>query len=159
MRTFALLSNKTSENNNVKQRVNWSEERLKQALLSLKQTCSMKTTAKELNLTTESLKRALSRRGYSMRGKLSRGFKRDNAKARSIYISHSNLNPESPFIAQAAFENKPINGCSWPIGDLNEGNFKFCGLKRANGSYCHKHYNRAYVPTAPMNELSLEGYI
>jgi len=42
-----------------------------------------------------------------------------------------------PFKAVEALNAKPENGCSWPIGDLESGNFKVCGAKRArHKSYC-----------------------
>jgi len=160
MRTFALWSNKLARNNGVKHRAVWSDERLKQALQMLKKTQNMKLTAKEIGVTPDSLKRALRRRGLTMRAALGRMSQAKKITGTdSIFAPSANLSDNSPFIAQAAFEAKPANGCSWPIGDLRMDDFRFCGAKRAKGSYCLGCYERAYIPAPPLSELRIEAYI
>lgn len=36
--------------------------------------------------------------------------------------------------------------CAWPIGDPQLAGFRFCGARRARGSYCDEHAKRAYQP-------------
>lgn len=160
MRIFALCSNKSSKNIALKHRAVWNNERLKQALSTLKQTQCVKLTAKEIGVTPDSLKRALRRRGLTMRAALGRiNQAKKTTGTDTIFAPSANLSDNSPFIAQAAFEAKPANGCSWPIGDLMMDDFRFCGAKRAKGSYCLECYERAYMPAPPLSELRIEAYI
>lgn len=155
MRNFSLWSTKNTQP--VKLRTVWNNERLREALTSLKTTKNIKETAKQLGVPTTNLSRALRRRGFVIRATVAR-MKIDcgSHKARTaIWGPNQFISDEAPFNAQAAFEAKPINGCSWPIGDLAKGDFRFCGAKRAKGSYCGACHERAHL-SAPLSNLELE---
>ncbi len=71
------------------------------------------------------------------------------------------LNPKAwePLEGMTAVREVPGFGfCRWPIGDLEDGSFGYCGAPACNGkkgkvsSYCSGHYVRAYraSPPAPL---------
>lgn len=159
MRVFALCSNKPSDNKPVQTRTVWDDKRLKEALIILKETKNIKTTAKQLGVKADNLKRALRRRGFVIRAAMSRLVSHDKGSVhkspQTIFGPNAFISEESPFIAQVAIENKPINGCSWPIGDLKLGDFKFCGAERAKGSYCQACHDKAYKRTEPLSESDI----
>ncbi len=68
------------------------------------------------------------------------------------------LNPKAwePLEGMTAVREVPGFGfCRWPIGDLEDGSFGYCGAPACNGkkgkvsSYCSSHYVRAYRATPP----------
>ena len=43
-----------------------------------------------------------------------------------------------------------LSSCRWPIGDPQQSGFYLCGAKTsAQGSYCARHMQIAYVPAKP----------
>lgn len=36
-----------------------------------------------------------------------------------------------------------VGDCAWPIGDVGDADFGFCGAPVAFGSYCARHYDRS----------------
>lgn len=44
--------------------------------------------------------------------------------------------------------------CRWPIGDVSDADFHFCGAQRVSGlSYCLPHARRAYQPPQPRRSV------
>lgn len=139
----------------VAKRTSWNEARIKQALVTLK-THNLRATAIKLDVSLNSLRHALSREGVSIRAyrKLAKGRKQlahGHSRA-SAFVSPEIGGEERPFLAMAAFEDRPHNGCSWPIGDLDKGAFKFCDKPRVSKKpYCSECLKRAYEAAEPLD--------
>jgi hypothetical protein len=150
MRPFALASKGIPVNKIVKRRTVWSEDKLEKALSALK-ISSFEQAAQRLNVTQASLSRALRRRGFSIRAHMARP-KAKPAPAPAHFKSDFYIGENAPFLAMQAFESKPDNGCSWPLGDLAGDSFSFCGKPRAaKGAYCPECFKRAYEPSLPLS--------
>lgn len=139
-------------------RKSWDEAILRQALITLK-TQNLRGTAATLGVTHHALRHALSREGVSVRAYRSIVAKKKRVAhhgAKATTFAGPSLGANRPFLAMTAFEERPANGCSWPIGDLEGDEFRFCGKPRASRrSYCLACAKLAYVGAPPLN---LESY-
>ncbi len=43
-----------------------------------------------------------------------------------------------------AVEALTATGCRWPMGEVADEGFRFCGVSRVKRSYCAAHYRLAY---------------
>lgn len=131
----------------IKKRKIWKIQDVQRAVAKLR-TSTLHVTAKELNVSAHSLRFALRRRGFDVRFLRAKSIDGQTRLKSSVWPLNSfpSLPIEAPIIAMEAIERKPEHGCSWPIGDLAEGNFRFCGRPRARRkSYCAicaQHANR-----------------
>jgi hypothetical protein len=132
------------------QRKTWNNGDISQALTMLK-THDLKATSKQMDVTFHSLRQALSRAGISVR------VYRKAMKARKAVAHHTNrpqafiapspIDSNRSELAMLAFERKRENGCSFPIGNLDEGEFDFCNEPRMRlKPYCEACSKRAYEP-------------
>ncbi len=141
----------------------WDELSINQALLALR-TQDLKGVSHQMGVSQHSIRHALGREGISIRAyrrAVAHEKKRVHTRSKSAaFISiHIGNELERPFWVMAAFEHKPANGCSWPIGDLDQGSFKFCGAPRARKKpYCAECAKRAYEPATPLDK-KLYSYI
>lgn len=141
-------------------RVNWDDARIALALNTLK-THDLNGTAKRLGVGRDSLRFALNRRGISVSAfrkiaSKGRGGRHSNLGSTKAFIDPCIAGENRPFLAMDAFEKKALNGCSWPIGDLDGDAFDFCNAPRAKGKpYCAQCATRAYEAAPPLSELGL----
>lgn len=97
--------------------------------------------AHELGVKYETLRKALGRRGIKLSDYAPKP--KGRTAPRRAFIAPSE-NPERAFHAMAAFENDP-GGCRYPIGDLDKGNFRFCGREANNKTYCPSHHEATHI--------------
>jgi hypothetical protein len=132
----------------VKSRKTWKYGDLETAIERL-QKYNLKQAAMLLKVSPNSLRFALKRRGLTI-GRIRRIGKSTalRRRANAPYIppaSTFNITLDSD-LAVRAFELKPERGCSWPYGDLDKGDFRFCGEPRQSGkSYCANCAKLAYL--------------
>jgi hypothetical protein len=142
-----LSAMEKGENAPIVRRKTWLRLDIAQALKDL-ETASLEVVAKQIGVSRNSLRFAINRAGIDLRAY--RSFKaRERDKRRfpkSASQSFLAPNEAKPFVAMEAIEAKPDNGCSWPIGDLESGEFSFCGQPRLfKKAYCAACMGKAYV--------------
>jgi len=141
-------------------RVSWDDARIALALNTLK-THDLNGAAKRLGVGRNSLRFALNRRGISVSAFRKRAIKGKGGRHSGIGSTKAFIDPHvtgenRPFLAMAAFEDRPANVCSWPIGDLDGDAFGFCNAPRTKGKpYCAQCAKRAYEAAPPLSALGL----
>jgi len=118
----------------IDRRPKWDDALVDTALAMLKHD-EPAFVAKKLNVPYHGMRKALSRRGYQLRQFLRKRPKGHRGRL-SAFVKPSDTN--RAFEAMKAMENDP-GGCRFPIGDLDKGNFRFCGSDPETGSYCNHH--------------------
>jgi len=137
-----------------KKRINWNNEPLLQTALENLKNHGLRKTAHKLNVSVCALRFALKRRG--IRASAITYTKRTNVRIADKIGAISRVSTPNPLQAEEALEHKPDNGCCWPMGDLANGNFRYCGKpKRLGKSYCEQCYKRAYVPNSALTESAV----
>lgn len=124
----------------------WDDQALTRALILLK-SHSVAATAQLMGRKPNAVRHALTRAGVSIRA-MRQHYAKPN-KHRPHDASKAFVSPDGGInseLAQMAFEAKPANGCSWPIGDLESQAFSFCGRPRKpKRPYCAACCKRAYI--------------
>lgn len=121
----------------------WKSGDLQTAIEMLKRK-SLKQTALHLEVSPNSLRHALKRRRISVRAL--RRMRIGDAPIPPVRIPEPGNPAIDPFVAMAVMEAKEPNGCSWPYGDLVEGDFYFCGKPRkSKSSYCPECAAKAHI--------------
>lgn len=71
----------------------------------------------------------------------------DNPPSRPIvrpaFLPRPGLGPLPP--GAAALVKLEATSCRWPMGEVAEDGFSFCGAPRSRGSYCAAHRRMAYA--------------
>lgn len=133
-------------------RKTWLQLDIAQALSDLER-LSLRAVADKIGVSQNALRFAIDRAGIDLHAYRSAKAK-ERAKLGPRFkgqIKRSFLSPNEakPFVAMDAIEAKPDDGCSWPIGDLEEGEFSFCGQPRLfKKAYCAACMSKAYVAPA-----------
>ena len=137
-----------------KKRINWNQGPiLKLAIEGLKNH-GLKKTANQLKISQSAIRFALKRRGIETR--ILRKSKPQSVRIADQICIVPRIKTDDPFLAQSAFEARPDNGCSWPIGELADGDFHFCGKPKLSGkSYCKACYSRAYIAGSEISEAGV----
>lgn len=109
--------------------------------LNLLQANEPPQVARKLGISYGSLRRALYRRGIRVKDFFIQRAKTRRQRVRALV--KPSANPNRPFNAMAAFEHDP-GGCRFPLGDLDQGTFRFCG-RDTNRTYCATHRGKVYL--------------
>lgn len=133
-------------------RINWNKGTILSDALEGVKNQGLSWTAKNLGIGIHALRFALRRRGIDSRV-YARKYESHPKSDRLIRVPI--VRAPDPFLAQEAILDKPDNGCSWPMGDLANGDFHFCGkLRKAGKPYCKGCCKRAYLPNQPESMLA-----
>lgn len=127
----------------------WSDELVKKAVKILKNHGPF-NAAQMLGVKYHSMRMALSRRGIRL--KQFRKYQHKRGHRTGAFTAPDGAN--RPFVAMDAMEADK-GGCRFPLGDLDSGDYRFCGAEKA-GSYCSHHYSIMRI--AGSSKWTLEQY-
>ncbi len=124
----------------VKKRPNyekWTESRVTE-VIQLLQSLSLKDVAQRLNLSPDSISKALRRRNISVhRTRMATLNRRDESKAPKHHMAPLTRTDCSAAIRAITYLS--AHRCKWPIGDIDAPNFRFCNARRITKNYCAQH--------------------